>query len=69
MPTSASKKVQILQAANEDFEWYPTTNEILAAFADDLYSQAKTLSSINNNKGIYHDKRHYDSETENRNRL
>jgi hypothetical protein len=63
MPTSASKKVRILQAANEDFEWYPTTDEILAAFAGDLYSQAKTLSSMNDNKGIYHDKRHYDSET------
>jgi hypothetical protein len=62
-PVSASKKARILQAANEDFEWYPTTDEILAVFSNDLYSQAKTLSSINDNKGIYHNKHYYDSET------
>jgi hypothetical protein len=56
-PAGASKKVLILQAANEDFEWYPTTDEILAAFADDLYGQAKII------KGIGHDKRYYDDET------
>jgi hypothetical protein len=63
-PVNTSKKVRILQADNEDFEWYPTTDEILEAFADDLYSQAKTLSSINGNKGICHDKHHYDGKTE-----
>jgi hypothetical protein len=62
-PTGTSKKVRILQTANEDFEWYPTTDEILAAFADDLYGQAKTLSSMNNNKEISHNKHHYDNET------
>jgi hypothetical protein len=62
-PVSTSKKVRILQAAHEDYEWYPTTDEILAAFSDDLYSQAKTLSSMLDNEGIYHNKRHYDGET------
>jgi hypothetical protein len=36
-PTGTSKKVRIL-AAKEDFEWYPTTDEILESFADDLYT-------------------------------
>jgi hypothetical protein len=29
-PASAAAKVRALQAAGEDFEWYPTTDEILA---------------------------------------
>jgi hypothetical protein len=62
-PISANKKIKILQAADEDREWYPTTKEILAAFSADLYEQSKTISSMNDGKGIYHDKKHYDRET------
>jgi hypothetical protein len=61
---NTAQKIQLLKETESDFEWYPTTDEILAAFSDDLYSQTETLSSINNNKEIYHDKRHYDNETE-----
>ena len=56
---SASQKTRVLQAAGEDYEWYPTTDEILAAFADDLYGQAETLSAHGGNE-IYHRKGYYD---------
>jgi hypothetical protein len=62
-PVSTSKKVKVLQAAGEDYEWYPTTDEILAAFADDLYGQAKVLPYISADRDIYHKNRHYDNET------
>jgi hypothetical protein len=59
---SASQKVRVLQAAGEDFEWYPTTDEILAAFAKDLYDQAKSICRYYNNKEFYHNDRYYDNE-------
>jgi hypothetical protein len=36
-PVSASEKVRILQAGNEDFEWYPTTPEIMEAMRKDVW--------------------------------
>jgi hypothetical protein len=41
---NTSQKIRALQAAGEDFEWYPTTEEILAAFREDLYTQAKRFN-------------------------
>jgi hypothetical protein len=38
---NTASKIRALQTAGEDFEWYPTTDEILAAFREDLYKQAK----------------------------
>ena len=34
---TASKKVRVLTQNNEDFEWYPTTDEILTAMNKDLH--------------------------------
>jgi hypothetical protein len=35
-PASAAKTVEALKFSNEDFEWYPTTDEILLAMRNDL---------------------------------
>jgi hypothetical protein len=35
--SETSKKVKTLVAQNEDFEWYPTTDEILQKMNDDLH--------------------------------
>jgi hypothetical protein len=57
---SASQKLRVLKAAGEDYEWYPTTDQILAAFTDDLYAQAKTLPAIRGGTEIRYRKGHYD---------
>jgi hypothetical protein len=44
---SVTQKVKILQQNGEDFEFYPTTDEILEAFSADLYRQARQ-------RGTYH---------------
>jgi len=41
-PVSTSKKIAILKNANEDFEWYPTTDEIMAAMKKDIFSYFRT---------------------------
>jgi len=38
MSEATSKKIQILKQANEDFEWYPSTPEILEALKKDLWA-------------------------------
>ena len=40
-PVSTSKKIAILKNANEDFEWYPTTDEIMAAMKKDIWDYFK----------------------------
>ena len=34
---TANKKIKVLTQNNEDFEWYPTADEILAAMNKDLH--------------------------------
>jgi len=41
-PVSTSKKIQILKTANEDFEWYPTTPEIMEAMKNDLWAYLRS---------------------------
>ena len=36
-PVSTAKKVQLLKTADEDFEFYPTTPEIMEAMKDDIW--------------------------------
>jgi SAM-dependent methyltransferase len=36
-PISTDKKIHILKAADEDFEWYPTTPEIMEAMRKDIW--------------------------------
>jgi len=55
MSESTSKKVQILKNANEDFEWYPTTPEIMEAMQSDLWAYLRKhkndyTARDNNNK-------------------
>jgi hypothetical protein len=38
---NTNKKIQILKEANEDFEWYPTTPEIMAAMKKDIWGYLK----------------------------
>jgi hypothetical protein len=37
-PISTDKKIQILKAADEDREWYPTTPEIMEAMKNDMWT-------------------------------
>jgi hypothetical protein len=41
-PISTSKKVKVLQAANEDFEFYPTTHEIMEAMRKDIWKYLRS---------------------------
>lgn len=61
-PVSTAAKVSALQAAGEDFEFYPTTDEILAAFADDLYEQAKTIADNDSSMGFRHRNEYFSEE-------
>jgi hypothetical protein len=36
-PVSTAEKIRILQAADEDLEWYPTTPEIMEAMRKDIW--------------------------------
>ena len=40
--TSTAQKIRMLRAADEDFEWYPTTPEIIAAMEQDIMSYLKS---------------------------
>jgi hypothetical protein len=62
---SVTQKVKILQQNGEDFEFYPTTDEILEAFSADLYRQARQrgLRDIHRD-GFMHSDRHYNSDTQ-----
>ena len=46
-----AQKIRALQTANEDFEWYPTTPEIMQAMKDDIWKYLK------NHKRSYQDER------------
>jgi hypothetical protein len=37
-PISTGRKIQILKAADEDLEWYPTTSEIMEAMKKDIWA-------------------------------
>jgi hypothetical protein len=41
-PASTSKKIKILQTANEDFEWYPTTPEIMESMRNDIWAYLRS---------------------------
>jgi SAM-dependent methyltransferase len=41
-PISTAKKVQILKAADEDFEFYPTTPEIMEAMKKDIWNYLRS---------------------------
>ena len=41
-PASAAKKIDALRVAGEDFEWYPTTPEIIEAMRKDLWAYLQT---------------------------
>jgi hypothetical protein len=67
--TPTAEKVKMLIAQGQDFEWYPSTDEILAAFSKDLYAQAKRFAvngyRRNRNESYFtHNERCYNSETE-----
>lgn len=64
--TPAAQKLKALTAAGEDYEWYPSTDEILEAFSKDLYAQAKRFSYYSHfRRGeiFCHDERRYNDET------
>lgn len=44
---STSKHIGTLQASNEDYEWYPTTDEMIEAVAADIERAAGTIGGFN----------------------
>ena len=66
---STAQKIRTLQAANEDYEFYPTTTEIMEAMKDDIWKYLRS-----HERG-YHDRRrqgldihsHYDKRKERQN--
>jgi hypothetical protein len=64
-PVSVTQKVKILQQNGEDFEFYPTTDEILEAFSTDLYRQARQRGTYRCDKeGFTCNDNCYNNETE-----
>jgi len=49
-PVSTNKKIQILRTAGEDFEWYPTTPEIMEAMSKDLWAYLRGHKNDYNNR-------------------
>ena len=52
MKTNASEKLRTLRSADEDFEWYPTTPEIIEAMRKDLWNYLLE----HENDGSYNDR-------------
>lgn len=44
---STSKQVETLKACNEDYEWYPTTDEMIEAIATDIKKAAGCIGNYN----------------------
>lgn len=55
---TTSKKLALLQQAQEDYEWYPTTGEIIEAVKTDLLEYGITHYSDLKGSGIK-PKKHY----------
>jgi hypothetical protein len=55
VPLSTSKKIQVLQEAGEDMDWYPTTQEIMEAMKKDIWNYLKNHEHDSGSQRRHHE--------------